>query len=239
MRKFDFFILTFILFVALLFRLYKINIPLTDLHSWRQADTAAVARNFVKSGFDLLRPRYDDLSNVQSGQNNPQGYRMVEFPIYNAIFACLYKIFPIVSLEMWGRLISVFFSLITIAILYYLLLKESNRLAAFTGSLTYSIMPFFVFFSRVILPESTALGFTMLSVFFLYLFLRKQYNNLPAGRQGITIHLLYILSLISFLLSLLITVFLLLLVSQSKLIKFFLSWAKFFLLLWLHFQLLF
>jgi len=198
MRKFDFFILTFILFVALLFRLYKINIPLTDLHSWRQADTAAVARNFVKSGFDLLRPRYDDLSNVQSGQNNPQGYRMVEFPIYNAIFACLYKIFPIVSLEMWGRLISVFFSLITIAILYYLLLKESNRLAAFTGSLTYSIMPFFVFFSRVILPESTALGFTMLSVFFLYLFSRRLTPN------SYLLTAFYILSLISFLLSLLI-----------------------------------
>jgi len=169
MRKIDFFILIFILLVALLFRLYKINIPLADLHSWRQTDTAAVARNFVKDGFDLLHPRYDDLSNVQSGQDNPQGYRMVEFPLYNAIFAYGYKLIPSIPLEQWGRLVSIFFSLITIAVIYYLVLKEKNRLTAFFAGIIYAAFPFFVFFSRIVLPESTALGFTFLSIFFLYL----------------------------------------------------------------------
>ncbi|MFH0979499.1 MAG: glycosyltransferase family 39 protein [Candidatus Roizmanbacteria bacterium] len=173
MKKLDVFIITFILGIALLLRLYKINTPLADLHSWRQTDTAAVARNFVKDGFDLLHPRYDDLSNVQSGHDNPQGYRMVEFPLYNAIFAYLYKLFPALSLEIWGRLTSIFFSLLVIGLLYYLLLKEAGRLAAFTGSLVYAVMPFFVFFSRVVLPESTALGFVFLSVFFLYLMSSK------------------------------------------------------------------
>lgn len=169
MKKLDIFILSVILFVALLFRLYKINIPLADLHSWRQADTAAVARNFVRNGFDLFHPKYDDLSNVQSGMDNPQGYRMVEFPIYNAIFAYFYKLMPFFSLEIWGRLTSIIFSLIVIAILYYLLLKENSRLSAIFGSFVYAVFPFFIFFSRVILPETSALAFSMLAIFFFYL----------------------------------------------------------------------
>ena len=169
MKKLDFILLTLILTIALLFRLYKINIPLADLHSWRQADTSAVARNYVKNGINLFRPVYDDLSNVQSGIINPQGYRMVEFPIYNAIVAVLYIAFPVFTLEIWGRLTTIIFSLIVISVIYYLLLKESNRTSAIFGSLTYAIFPFFVFFSRVILPETTALAFSMLAIFFFYL----------------------------------------------------------------------
>ena len=86
-----------ILFVALILRLYKINTPLADLHSWRQADTAAVARNFVTDGIDLLHPRYDDLSGRESGRENPQGYRMVEFPLYNSLIAYAYKSLPLFS----------------------------------------------------------------------------------------------------------------------------------------------
>lgn len=176
--KKDFIILFFILTVAFVFRLYKINIPLADFYSWRQADTAAVARNYVKNGIDLFHPIYDDLSNVQSGIDNPQGYRMVEFPIYNAIIAFLYKFFPVFSLEIWGRLTTVLFSLIIISIIYYLLLKESDRLSAIFGSLTYAIFPFFVFFSRVILPETTALAFSMLAIFLFYLNTGHKEKNL-------------------------------------------------------------
>ncbi len=186
-KKIDLIILTVILVIALFTRLYKINTPLADFHSWRQVDTAAVARNFVDQGFDLLHPRYDDLSNIQSGLENPNGYRFVEFPIYNAIFASLYKYFPIVSLEIYGRLTTIMFSLIIIGIIYYLLLKETSRKTAIFASLTYAIFPYFVFFSRVVLPETTALGFIFLSIFFLY-----AYSN---NKKKITSSLLYLLSL--------------------------------------------
>ena len=58
-----------ILFVIILLlgfgvRLYKITSPIADWHSWRQADTASVTRNFVKYGVDMLYPRYDDFSDV-------------------------------------------------------------------------------------------------------------------------------------------------------------------------------
>lgn len=195
MKKIDFLILLFILTIGFFTRLYKINIPLADFHSWRQADTASVARNFLKNGFDLFHPKYDDLSNIQSGMENPQGYRMVELPIYNAIFAFLYKIFPFFSLEIWGRLTSIFFSLTIISIIYYLLLKEKNRITAFFGALTYAIFPFFVFYSRVILPETTALAFSMISILFLYFYSSQNENKIKI--------LYYFLSLIFFSLSLL------------------------------------
>jgi len=173
MKKIDFFILIFILIVACCFRLYKINTPLADLHSWRQVDTAAVAKNFIKDGFDLLHPRYDDLSSIETGFENPNGYRFVEFPIYNALFAFAFKILPLFSLEAYGRLTSIFFSLIIIAIIYYLALKENSRVTAISSSLIYAIMPFFVFFSRTILPETTATAFALLAIFFLYIYSKK------------------------------------------------------------------
>lgn len=175
----DILILFFILTIAIFFRLYKINTPLADFHSWRQVDTAAVTRNFVKNGIDLFHPIYDDLSNVQSGMDNPNGYRMVEFPIYNAIVAVLYRTFPFLSLEIWGRLTTIIFSLIIISIIYYLLLKENSRRSAIFASLIYSIFPFFVFFSRVVLPETTALAFAMLSIFFLYLNVDRKQKGFP------------------------------------------------------------
>jgi len=166
--KFDAVILGCVLIAGLILRLYQINAPLSDAYSWRQADTAAVARNFAKDGFNLLKPHYDDLSSIQSGIDNPQGLRFVEAPIYNAIFAVAYKVLPILPIEVYGRITTIIFSLIIIAILYYLLLKEVSRTASFFGALTYAILPAFVFFSRVVLPETAAVLFVLLSILFLY-----------------------------------------------------------------------
>src|SRR6266480_4600774 len=104
--------LSFILIGGFLVRLYGFNKPIADWHSWRQADTSAVSRNFIKNGFDILHPRFDDLSNVPSGiYDNPKGYRFVEFPLYNIFQAGLFQLFPFFTLEEWGRIISIFSSL--------------------------------------------------------------------------------------------------------------------------------
>lgn len=190
MKKTDFVLLLLIVILAIAMRLYRINTPLADFHSWRQADTAAVARNFVRSGFDLMHPKYDDLTSIQSGIDNPQGYRFVEFPIYNVIFAGLYNLSPAVPIEVYGRLTSIFFSLLIIICVYYLALKEIGRTAALASSLVYAIFPFFVFFSRVVLPETTALGFTFISITLLYLFVNAKREPLR--------WILFLLSALSF-----------------------------------------
>ncbi|MEK7154827.1 MAG: hypothetical protein AAB697_01740, partial [Patescibacteria group bacterium] len=84
-------ILVIILGLGLGLRLYKIDNPIADWHSWRQADTSAVTRNFVKYGVDIFTPRYDDFSDVSgNGFFNSNGYRMVEFPIFNVVHYLLY-----------------------------------------------------------------------------------------------------------------------------------------------------
>lgn len=165
---FDVAILSVILIVGLIVRMYKVNTPLADFHSWRQADTAAVSRNFVRNGFNLLSPRYDDLSNFQSGLENPEGYRFVEFPVYNAIFAATYKIAPVAPIEVHGRIVSIIFSLLVVAILYYLLLKETGRIGAVFAAATYATLPTIVFWSRVVLPDVMAVSTSFISFFFLY-----------------------------------------------------------------------
>src|SRR3990167_4814947 len=186
--RLDCIVLCIILVIAGGLRVYKINNPIADWHSWRQADTAAVGRNFVEGSFDLLRPRYDDFSNVQTGQYNPEGYRMVEFPLYNATFAALYKAFPAMSLEVYGRLVSVIFSLIIISVIYILLLYETSRTAALYGAMTYAILPFYIYFSRVVLPETTAIGFIFLAIATLYFWSRSL--------KRITQSLLYVMAVL-------------------------------------------
>ncbi|MFH0773313.1 MAG: glycosyltransferase family 39 protein [bacterium] len=169
-HKKDFIILGLILAVACIVRMYKIDAPLADFHSWRQADTAAVARNLERSGFDILHPTYDDLSNLQSGIDNPKGFRFVEFPIYNVSFALLHSAMPILTLETWARIVAVFFSLLCIGALYYLALVEAGRVAAIFSAITYAIMPFFIYFSRVILPETPAVSLALCAILLLHFF---------------------------------------------------------------------
>ena len=164
----DVFALGFLLGVALLLRLYHITAPVADWHSWRQVDTAAVARNFVEGDFDLMHPKFDDFSNVQTGKYNPEGLRFVEFPLYNASFALLYKIAPVVTLEVYGRIVTIFFSLMTLISIYYLLYHEVSRPSAFWGGMIYAVMPFFVYFSRVILPDPIAVGCIFISIMCMY-----------------------------------------------------------------------
>src|SRR3989344_7731029 len=101
--KNEYFLISIILFLALVTRLYKVKSPIADWHSWRQADTASVTKIYVEEGIDLLRPRYHDISSIQTGIFNPQGLRLVEFPIFNVIHALLTKAFTNFSLEVWGR----------------------------------------------------------------------------------------------------------------------------------------
>lgn len=161
-----------ILLLALVLRLYKFTTPLADWHSWRQADTAAVARNYSKDGIDLLKPRYDDLSNVQTGQYNPEGLRYVEFPIYQSIIATLHSALPIIPVEQYGRLVTILFSLITISIIYYLLYQEESQVAAIAAAFTYAVFPFFVYYSRVVLPDAPAVSFMFMGIFFAYQYAR-------------------------------------------------------------------
>lgn len=163
------FLLFLIIIMAFSLRLFRVNFPIADWHSWRQADTSAVSRNFIKYGFDLLHPRFDDLSNVASGKENPEGYRFVEFPVYNFLQAFFYKTFSFFSLEVWGRLLSVLCSIGSLVFIFLIANIFLGFWPAIFSAFFFAILPFNIFYNRVILPEPMMV-FTGLGM--LYFFIR-------------------------------------------------------------------
>lgn len=167
------FVILAFLGLGLLVRLYKINSPIADWHSWRQVDTAAVARIFVDEGINLLEPRYYDISSVQTGYFNPQGYRFVEFPINNFIHAIAFMAMPQISFDIWGRLVSVFSALIAGFYIYKIGRKYIGKVGGLASMFFYLFLPFNIYFTRVILPEPMATMFAIVSIWYFVQFIES------------------------------------------------------------------
>jgi len=149
-KKLEILIIFAILFIGLVVRLYKIDRPLADWHSWRQADTAAVSRNFVKEGFNPFIPKFDDMSMQTNGIDNPNRYRFVEFPVYNIIVAAVWKIAGINT--MYARLTTAFFTLISTGLLFLVVRKFSTLPTASLAAFFFTTIPYNIFYSTTILP---------------------------------------------------------------------------------------
>src|SRR3989344_1861333 len=163
--KNQYFWLGLVLVVAFWLRLYKIGAPIADWHSWKQADTAAVTRNFIKIGFNPFTPKYDDMLGVsETPIANPNTFRFVEFPIYNITTYPLYLFFGVE--DKYSRLVSIIFSLGSIIFLYLICKRYFSTYICLLTSLVYALLPFNVFFSRTTLPEPTFLFFALGMMYF-------------------------------------------------------------------------
>ncbi len=165
-EKIDLLLLFLIIFFGFIVRLYRFDNPIADWHAWRQADTSAVSRNFVRFGFDVLHPRFDDLSNVPSGIDNPKGYRFVEFPLYNVVQAGLFVTFGIFTLEQWGRLVTIVASLLSATILFFLVRKHFGEIAGVLTAFFFTFLPFNIYFSRTILPDPSMVSAILGGIYF-------------------------------------------------------------------------
>lgn len=169
----EYLILSIIIIFSFVLRLYKISSPLADWHSWRQADTSAVTRRYIKEGIDLLHPRYDDLSSIPSGKENPNGWRFVEFPVINATTAILSKSFSGLTLEVWGRLTSIIFSLGSVLMIFLLVKNLISSKVALLASAIFAVLPFNIFFHRTILPEVPMVFFSLAAIYYFYRWLER------------------------------------------------------------------
>jgi 4-amino-4-deoxy-L-arabinose transferase-like glycosyltransferase len=161
--------------IAVVLRLYHINFPVAGWHSWRQADTAAIARNFYQNGFRLLYPQID------WGGNAP-GYVESEFQLYPFLVALLYKIFG--AHDMVGRLLSVLFSSTTVLGLYLLTKKYCSDNVALWAAFLYAVIPLNIYFGRAFMPEPAMLMFSVFGIYWFSEWLDK----------GVTIY--FVLSLL-------------------------------------------
>src|SRR3989338_10308843 len=176
-RKKEIIALFLILTLGFIVRLYKFTNPIADWHSWRQSDTSSVSRNFVKYGFDLLHPRFDDLSNGVSLLDNPKGYRFVEFPIYNVFQAGLFELFHTFTIEEWGRLVSIASVLIATVFLYLFVREYVSSRAGLFAAFFYALLPYNIYFGRVILPDTLMVAFMLGGLYFFDAWTKKIKTN--------------------------------------------------------------
>jgi 4-amino-4-deoxy-L-arabinose transferase-like glycosyltransferase len=163
-RHKEYLLLSIILIFGFVVRLYKIENPIADWHSWRQADTASVSRVYVQKGINIFYPRYHDISSIQTGHFNPEGYRFVEFPIYNAAHALLYQTVPNIGFEVWGRILSIFLSLVSTYTVFLIGKRFLSSWGGVVSAFFFAFIPFNVYYSRVILPEPLAVLFILTSL---------------------------------------------------------------------------
>jgi hypothetical protein len=172
MKKIDYLLALAITLLCFGVRLYKVDNPVADHHSFRQADTAAVARNFVKDGFNPLFPQSDSLLPLSEHQTpNPNRYFMNEFPLYNSIVAVVYKIWGINTTN--ARVVSVTFASIGVFFLYLVGKKLFDTKVATMAALFYAILPYNIYYGRVIMPEPTFICFSIVSFYLLLYFVEK------------------------------------------------------------------
>jgi 4-amino-4-deoxy-L-arabinose transferase-like glycosyltransferase len=155
--------------LALVLRCYGVTAPLLDYHSWRQADTAAIARNYATNGFHLLAPQVD------WGGQTP-GYVESEFPLYSYSLALLYGVFGIHD---WlGRLLTALASAVAVGALYGLALALWDRRAAVYAALALALLPFSIYFGRTVMPDTLMLLTAILALWTFYRWLERR----SAGR---------------------------------------------------------
>jgi len=152
-------ILLVILSLGFILRLYKIDIPLADHHSWRQSDTAAVARNFIKEGWNFLRPKIDNMVPLHRGEENNQRLFLVEPPVYNSIVAGIYS--ALGTDIKWARFVSVVFSLGSIIFLFLIASKFYGEKIGLLAAFFFAVLPYNIFYSRVVLPEPMIIFLTL------------------------------------------------------------------------------
>jgi 4-amino-4-deoxy-L-arabinose transferase-like glycosyltransferase len=161
--------ISFLLSLAFCLRIYNIQSPILGVHSWRQADTAAMARNFYENGYNFFYPQIDWGGNLA-------GYCQTEFPIYSFSVAILYKFFGVH--ESIGRLLSIIFSLIAIYFFYKLCLEITcDKKLAFWSSFFYTIIPTNIYYSRTFQPESLVLMSAISGTYFFYKWIKNDHKK--------------------------------------------------------------
>ncbi len=169
-----------------LLRLYHISQPpLEQWHEWRQAYTAAVARNYYEEGINLFFPH------VNHAGMNGGGIAGTEFPLFNALIALFSQ--PFGYADGWGRFINLVVSSIGIYFFYRIidtyispLIASENKeetsetkpfpsLAFFSTLVLLSSIWFD--YSRKIMPDTFSVALVLIGIFYGLEFLYTEKNK--------------------------------------------------------------
>ncbi len=95
-----------------------------------------------------------------SYQPNLNRYRYVEFPIYSSLVYFGYLINNGVNIAI-ARYVSIIFSLGSLVFVFLITRKYFGKVTATFASLTFGLLPYNIYFSRVVLPEPSLIFFCL------------------------------------------------------------------------------
>ena len=138
-------VLVLLVFTGL--RLVWIDTPCAGIHAWRQADTLAVARNYLTEDAPFLRPRIDrrgDLTGIAGG----------EFPLLNYGIHLAYRG---LGLHDWvGRAVVLLISLLASGLLAAHVGRRADRSTALLAVVFLNSAPVYFYYSRCVMPDTVA-----------------------------------------------------------------------------------
>ena len=143
-----------ILLAALAIRLWHLDTPLIDAHSWRQVTNADIARHFTEGSLNLFRPRVS-----WGGLDGVVG---MEFPLLQWLTGILWR----VTGESYAiaRLVAIAFSMAGVVSVYGLGARLFGRPAGLGAALLMSTSPSIVYFGRSFLSDTPMLTFMIAAV---------------------------------------------------------------------------
>lgn len=165
------FIFTLILFLGLLLRFYRLNIPILEFAPTRQVQTAEITRNLINDNYDFLHPRV-----VYEGPKRQ--LLLVEFPGYNIIVAFVSQILHL-QLEPAGRIVSIL-SFIAATIFLYLIAKNIfGKFVAIAAVYFFTFSPLSILVSRSFIPDEMMVASSIGALYFLLIYTdQKKYRFL-------------------------------------------------------------
>lgn len=142
--------------IGLAVRLITLDLPILEGAYIRQIQTAAIARNLLDSGFDVLHPQIDILPEPR--------YFVLEPPLYNTAVAFLYLIFGVH--EYLGRLVSILAFCGTAWFIFRIAARNLNESVGRAAVFVFSFSPLSIIFTRAFQPDPAALFFSAALIYY-------------------------------------------------------------------------
>ena len=144
-----------LLLLALAFRLYRIDTPMADAHSWRQVTNADIARHFADGTINIFTPRV-------SWGGAGGGVVGMEFPLLQWTTGMVWRVTGEHSSV--ARLVSAAFSIAAVWLIALLGTRLFGRATGLAAAFLLAVSPGVVFFGRSLLSDTPMVTFMIASV---------------------------------------------------------------------------
>lgn len=145
-------------------RLPGVSRPLVGNFATKSATYAMIARNWALGRAPIWRPTTDCMA------GGDRGWHLLEVPVAAYVAGAGWALCG-GSLDVWGRAISIAFSMASVVLIFLLVSRWHNRSAAYAAALTLAWSPVAIIFGQSFMLEASVVCLTLLTLLALELFL--------------------------------------------------------------------